>query len=187
MATSENPAQDGQAVTILSGTKKRRPGRPRKIIPDVDQAIAKIPTAPKLNLSRGPELTLQNTANAPLLDQENRRQTRTRKQPNRFVSFVHVLLLLTLMTVFIAESPILNGVHFQKEAPIIFSDSEWIISTDVKFTDIQSNLKFLRQKVSGLDLNDFLAPRPKDLAIIKHNAQYGIYTPCNEGTYKLCP
>ena len=38
----------------------------------------------------------------------------------------------------------------------------------MKFTDIQSNLKFLRQKVSGLDLNDFLAPRPKDLAIIKH-------------------
>ena len=51
MTTSENPAQDGQALTILSRTKKRRPGRPRKIIPDVDQAIAKMPMTPKLNLT----------------------------------------------------------------------------------------------------------------------------------------
>ena len=71
------------------------------------------------------------------------------KQPNRFVSFVHALLLLTLMTAVTAESPIMNGVHFQKEASIIFSDSEWIISTDVKFKDIHSNLKFLRQKMTS--------------------------------------
>jgi len=172
ITTSDAHAEDGKRATILSGTEKRKPGRPRKIIADIDPGIAKTHLTPKLKRRSEPELTRQGNGSGsdcePLPKPEDKRPTRTRTQPNRFVSFIHALLLLTVVTVVTAESPIMDGVHFKKEAPIIFSDFEWIMSTDVKFTGIQNSIKFFRQQVSQLDLDDFLAPSPKDSKVIKH-------------------
>ena len=154
-----------------------------EIIADIDQGIAKTHLTPKVKLRSESEPTRQSTGSGseyePLRNQEDKRPTRTRTQPIRFVSFIHALLLLALATVVTAESPIMDGVHFKTEAPIIFSDSEWMWSylTDVKFTDIQNSIKFLRQQVSRLDLDDFLAPSPKDSKVIKVNTHHRNYRP----------
>ena len=97
----------------------------------------------------------------PVPDLNEDRPTRTKKLPNRFLN---ALFLLTFITITAAEPPLSDGIYFQPELPVIFSDSEWIISTDIKFTEIQDNLAYLGQKIIDFDVELYLAPITRILA-----------------------
>ena len=92
--------------------QKRKPGRPRKL-----QEITPLSESE-------PKEEVQASSNM--------RPMRTRKKPARF-RIIHALILG--ISIAMAEPPITEGVYFAKWPSTIFTDSEWIITTELTFTD----------------------------------------------------
>lgn len=92
--------------------QKRKPGRPRKL-----QEITPLSESE-------PKEEVQASSNM--------RPMRTRKKPTRF-RIIHALILG--ISIAMAEPPITEGVYFAKWPSTIFTDSEWIITTELTFTD----------------------------------------------------
>ena len=102
---------------------KRRPGRPKK-------------TDPRPSQIQLPELMVNN------------RPTRTHRPPRK-LGFMQALFPLLLFGLVLSDPPISNGIYFKKERPIIFSDSEWIISTEITFSHLQQSINHLRYHLNS--------------------------------------
>ena len=108
---------------IKESEAKRRPGRPKK-------------TDPRPSQIQLPELMVNN------------RPTPTHRPPRK-LGFMQALFPLLLFGLVLSEPPISKRIYFKKERPIIFSDSEWIISTEITFSHLQQSINHLRYHLNS--------------------------------------
>ena len=92
----------------------------------------------------------------PPTQQITNRPTRNRRPPHRLG--IIQALLLTLLFILVASeppvSPVSNGIYFQKDRQVIFSDSESIITTNVTFASIKENIRTLRTHLTSRARNE---------------------------------
>ena len=79
------------------------------------------------------------------------RPTRNRHQLQRYVQALFLMLLFVLVA---SEPQISDGVFFHKNRQIIFSNSEWVITTDVTYASIIENIRTLRTHLTSRAWNE---------------------------------
>ena len=96
---------------------------------------------------KGEERNKTNTTNSPEL-LNNNRPTRNRRAPRRF-NLLQALLLMLCIGLVIEDSTIKDGIYFKKDREVIYSNSEWIITTEVSFGHLVTNLRSLRNHLTS--------------------------------------
>ena len=114
--------QNNNTVIQPRDSNSRRPGRPRR------------------------EIEVQ-----PPAQQLITRPTRNRRQPQRFIQALFLMLLFVLV---VSEPQISDGVYFHTNNQVIFSNSEWVITTDVTFASIIENIQTLRAHLTSRAWNE---------------------------------
>ena len=83
------------------------------------------------------------------------RPSRTRRLPKRY-DVLSLYLLATLLGHVRSDFLSSEGVYFTKELPVTYSNSEWMISTEVTFAHMNEDIRVLRnylQQRTWLDSN----------------------------------
>ena len=134
---SEVPQTQEPGEGIKPSIVKRRPGRPKEEI--------KI-SAPSAMTKRGPGRHRKNIVESKVSETTGLRQrpTRNRTVPQR-LGILQALFLLMMLGLTLAEPPITEGVYFDKQPSIIISDSEWIITTELTFTNASKSIRTLQE------------------------------------------
>ena len=123
-------------------TKSRKPGRPRKNTMDTQPPTQQITIRP----------------------------TRNRRPLQRLIHALFLMLLFILVASEPPVSPISDGNYFQKDRQVIFSDSEWIITTDITFASIIEHIRTLRTHLTSRAWNEtHLYSRSNDITFFHSN------------------
>ena len=61
---------------------------------------------------------------------------------------------MLLFVLVVSEPQISDGVYFHKNNQVIFSESEWVITTDVTFASIIENIQTLRAHLTSRAWNE---------------------------------
>ena len=73
----------------------------------------------------------------------NTRPIRNRKKPVA-LGIIQALIPMLAIIMVMAEPPITEGIYFAKQPSTIFTDSEWILTTELTFTDAFKTIRSLR-------------------------------------------
>ena len=114
------------AGIITQTVAKRRPGRPRK----VDNTKKTI--------------TDETVSVAEETESRNRRNQTRKRAPPQFLNLVQGLLLITLFGLTLAEPSTPDAVHFEKLSSVVLTASEWIVVSEVTFTDVVRSIQDFR-------------------------------------------
>ena len=144
---NKDVAQDVSPTALTPRPEpKRKPGRPRKVVrfqdaqgptinPTMDNIETIVPNGSNADRKTdSPRPTLPGIRNLPPI---------RRHAPAR-LGIIQALSLFLFFGLVMTEAPITDNVYFGQGPSIIFSDSEWIITTEITFSSVLLN------SVSGL-------------------------------------
>ena len=128
---------------------KRKPGRPKKAVQEDDHQVPATKDKRNLRDVEEPEPAIR------------RLPERKRFAPRR-LGVLQALFLMRFFSIIFAESPTTSGIHFQKKSGAIFSNSEWIVITEVTFTDILRSMRDFRADLENRSWNQSITIQYED-------------------------
>ena len=148
--TNLKPLNPPSPAEFQSNTKPQEETRVRKVAtrrPQNDNAVIQ----QRDSNSRRPGTPRREIEVQPPAQQLITQPTRNRRQPQRFLQALFLMLLFVLVG---SEPQISDGVYFYTNNQVIFSNSEWVITTDVTFASIIENIQTLRAHLTSRAWNE---------------------------------